>query len=43
VHFVAALAEAAGLRVDYPRDLMKRPRSYLEHIRALNPRLVVPD
>jgi len=40
VHFVASLAEASGLRVDYPRRLMKRPRSYLEHIRDLNPRLV---
>lgn len=42
VHFVAALAAAAGLRVDYPRGLMKRPRSYLQHLRELNLRLVAP-
>ncbi|GAA4823596.1 hypothetical protein GCM10023232_21590 [Sphingosinicella ginsenosidimutans] len=42
IHFVAALAAAAGVTVDYPRRLMKRPRSYLEHIRDLNPRLVAP-
>lgn len=39
IHFVAALAAAVGLRVDYPHRLMKRPRSYLEHIRAINPQL----
>lgn len=39
VHFVAELARAAGLRVDTPQNLMKRPRSFLQHIRDLNPGL----
>jgi hypothetical protein len=39
VHFVAELAAAAGLRVATPRGLMKRPRSFLLHIRSLNPQL----
>lgn len=39
IHFVAEIAEASGLRVDYPRRLMRRPRSYLQHIRTLNPQL----
>ena len=39
VHFVAALAEAVGLRVDYVDRLMKRPRSFLIHVRSLNPQL----
>ena len=39
VHFVGALAEAAGLRVDYVGRLMKRPRSFLLHVRELNPQL----
>lgn len=39
IHFVAAIAEALGLTVDYPRALMKRPRSYLQRLRSLNPRL----
>lgn len=39
VHFVAELAEAAGLRVEYVQRLMKRPRSFLEHVRSLNPQL----
>lgn len=36
IHFVAELAAAGGLRVEYPAQLMKRPRSFLQHIRALN-------
>jgi hypothetical protein len=39
VHFVAELAEAAGLRVERIQRLMKRPRSFLQHVRALNPQL----
>lgn len=39
VHFVGEVARAAGIRVEFPRRLMKRPRSYLQHIRGLNPRL----
>lgn len=39
VHFVAALAETIGLRVDYVDRLMKRPRSFLIHVRSLNPQL----
>lgn len=39
VHFVAELAEAAGLRVENSARLMKRPRSFLQHVRNLNPQL----
>lgn len=39
VHFVAELAEAAGLRVEYVAGLMRRPRSFLQHVRGLNPHL----
>jgi hypothetical protein len=39
VHFVAALARASGLRVEEVPRLMKRPRSFLLHVRALNPEL----
>jgi hypothetical protein len=39
VHFVAELARAAGLTVDEVPGLMKRPRSYLLHVRSLNPQL----
>lgn len=39
VHFVAELARAAGLRVENAARLMKRPRSFLQHVRSLNPQL----
>ena len=43
VHFVGELAAAAGLRVEYARGLMKRPRSFLQHVRGLNPQLTSPE
>jgi hypothetical protein len=42
VHFVAELAEAAGLRVERTERLMKRPRSFLLHVRELNPQIAAP-
>ena len=39
VHFVSEVAGAAGLRVENVRGLMKRPRSFLQHVRGLNPQL----
>ncbi|HYJ52212.1 MAG TPA: hypothetical protein VEW04_03485 [Allosphingosinicella sp.] len=42
VHFVADLAEAVGLRVERIERLMKRPRSFLLHVRELNPALDAP-
>ena len=40
VHFVAAMARAVGLRVENADRLMKRPRSFLQHVRDLNSRLL---
>lgn len=39
LHFVGELAQAVGLRVDYPGELMRTPRAFLRHVRALNPQL----
>ena len=39
VHFVGELARAAGLRVEYTRRLIRRPRSFLQHVLSLNPQL----
>lgn len=36
VHFVAELAAAAGLQVNQPPRLMRRPRSFLQHVLSLN-------
>ena len=44
VHFVAELARTIGLNVEEVPGLMKRPRSFLLHVRSLNPRLAAePD
>ena len=37
VHFVGELAAAAGLRVEYPDALMKRPRAFLQALIRRNP------
>lgn len=42
VHFVAEVAEAVGLRVERVQRLMKRPRSFLQHVHSLNPQLAAP-
>ena len=34
-----AVARIAGLRVDYPEDLLREPKSWLNHIAKLNPQL----
>lgn len=39
VSFVGKIAEMAGLKVDFPKDLMRKPRAWLNHIAALNPQL----
>ena len=39
ISFEGKMAEMAGLKVDYPPDLMRKPRAWLNHISALNPQL----
>jgi hypothetical protein len=39
IHFVGRIAELAGIRVDYPKKLIRRPKAWLNHIAAINPQL----
>ena len=39
IHFVGKMAQLAGLKVDYPKELLRKPRAWLNHISALNPQL----
>lgn len=39
IHFVGRIAELGGLKVDYPKELLRKPRAWLNHIAALNPQL----
>jgi len=33
------MAELAGLRVEYPRDLLRKPKAWLNRIGELNPQV----
>ena len=39
IHFVGRMAELLGLKVDYPAEMMRKPRTWLNHIGDLNPKL----
>jgi hypothetical protein len=39
IHFVGAIAQLAGLRVDYPREMIRHPKAWLNHVIGLNPQL----
>lgn len=39
IHFVGRIAQMVGLRVEYPQDMLRRPKKWLNHIATLNPRL----
>ncbi|MFA9201751.1 MAG: hypothetical protein ACEQR8_11335 [Cypionkella sp.] len=39
IHFVGRMAELAGLKVSYPKAMLRRPKMWLNHVAALNPGL----
>lgn len=39
IHFVGRMAELAGLRVEFPRNMLRRPKAWLNHVTGLNPQL----
>ena len=39
IHFVGEIGRIMGLKVEYPDDMLRRPKKWLNHITALNPRL----
>ncbi len=39
IHFVGRMAQIIGLRVEYPGDMLRRPKKWLNHITTLNPQL----
>ncbi len=43
VHFVSAIAQAIGLRVEHAERLMNKPRSFLQLVRSQNPQLGPPE
>jgi hypothetical protein len=39
IHFVGRMAELLGLKVEYPREMLRKPRQWLNRIGDLNPQL----
>ncbi|MEM7779439.1 MAG: hypothetical protein AAF697_03490 [Pseudomonadota bacterium] len=39
IHFVGRMAEILGLTVEYPDNMLRRPKKWLNHITELNPQL----
>lgn len=39
IHFVGAMAKIVGLSVDYPKDMLRRPKKWLNYITGKNPQL----
>ena len=39
IHFVGRIAELAGIRVDFPKNLIRKPKAWLNYITGLNPQL----
>lgn len=39
IHFVGKMAEILGLSVEYPDNMLRRPKKWLNHITELNPQL----
>ena len=39
IHFVGKMAQIAGLKVDYSKKLLRKPKNWLNYITGLNPKL----
>lgn len=39
IHFVGEMAKILGLKVEYPENMLRRPKKWLNHIAAMNPQL----
>lgn len=39
IHFVGAVAQIVGIKVEYPKKMLRRPKKWLNHIAAMNPQL----
>lgn len=39
IHFVGKMAQIAGLKVNYPKKLLRKPKNWLNYVTGLNPQL----
>lgn len=39
IHFVGAIMQLGGVKVDYPSSMIRKPKAWMNHIARLNPQL----
>lgn len=39
IHFVGEIAKLGGLKVEYPDNMLRKPKAWLNHVTRLNPKL----
>ena len=39
IHFVGRIAQMVGLKVDYPKKMLRKPKAWLNYVTGLNPKL----
>lgn len=39
IHFVGEIARLVGLKIDYPKKMLRRPKKWLNHVTTMNPQL----
>jgi hypothetical protein len=39
IHFVGRIAQMVGIRVDYPKKMLRKPKAWLNYLTGLNPKL----
>lgn len=39
IHFVGAMAAMLGVKIEYPKNMLRRPKKWLNHITTINPQL----
>lgn len=39
IHFVGAIAQIVGVKVQYPKNMLRKPKAWLNHVTAMNPQL----
>lgn len=42
IHFVGAMAQIVGIKVDYPSEMLRKPRQWLDYLAKRNPWLTPP-
>ena len=39
IHFVGTIAKLVAIKVEYPKEMLRRPKAWLNHVTQMNPQL----